>query len=179
MGIKDWFGKEKKPQPDPLADLSLDKMKQGYMVDYDLQTWEVAAAHHYDWGEGELSWEWQLKSGGETVYLELERDDEDDWSLYRKVPFLSLGPGIKQVILDNDDPPSTVDYRNVTYHLAETAGGHFYKNGAGPGQPLISWFYEDEEGERYLSIEQWGEEEFEASTGVPVQEYQFTNILPR
>ena len=178
MGIKDWFNKDKEPRLDPLADLTLDRLKQGYLVEYDLKTWEVAAAHRYDWGGGDLSWEWQLKSGDEVVFLSLERDDQDDWSLYRRLAFSALGPEVRQAILDNGDPPSTVTYEGVAYHLSETAGGHFFKNGAGPGQPLLSWFYEDEEGELYLSLEQWGEEEFEASTGIPVEEYQFTNILP-
>ena len=34
-------------------------------------------------------------------------------------------------------------------------------------------------GKKYLGIEQWGENDFEASLGEPVEEYQFTNILPR
>ena len=38
--------------------------------------------------------------------------------------------------------------------------------------------YEDESGEKYLAIEQWGETEFEASLGQPVEEYQFSDILP-
>ena len=179
MGIKDWFTKDKEPQLDPLADLTLDKMKQGYMVDYDLQTWMVTAAHYYDWGDGDLSWEWQLTSGDTTVFLELERDDEDFWVMYRKISFGSLGPEIRKTILDKGDPPETIVYKGVSYYLDETAGGQFFKNGQPPGQPLISWFYEDDEGERYLSVEQWDEEEFDASTGVQVYEYQFTNILPK
>ena len=43
---------------------------------------------------------------------------------------------------------------------------------------MLRWSYEDEEGEVYLGIEQWGEWDFDATVGKPVEEYQFTNILP-
>jgi hypothetical protein len=59
------------------------------------------------------------------------------------------------------------------------AGGHFYKDGTGPGQELLEWCFEDESGKKLLTIEQWGEDEFEAFIGEQVEEYQFSNILPR
>jgi hypothetical protein len=43
---------------------------------------------------------------------------------------------------------------------------------------MLRWDYEDEEGERFLTIEQWGEEDFLAYQGLPAEEYQFTNLLP-
>lgn len=178
MGILDWFKKDKEPEVDPLADLTLDKLKKGYLVEYDLKTWEVTAAHHYDW-DGDITWEWQLTSGDEQLFLELERDDGDDWAVYTKLPFGTLGPEVRQAILDNGDPPPTVIVKGTAYHLSEMSGGRFFKDGEGPAQPLISWFYEDDEGDLYLSIEQWGEQEFDSSLGKPVQEYHFSNILPR
>jgi hypothetical protein len=44
---------------------------------------------------------------------------------------------------------------------------------------MIYWDYADASGEKLLAIEQWGEDEFEAAVGRSVQEYEFTNILPR
>ena len=44
MGLMDRvFGRKKQVEagPDPLADLVLCKLKVGYLVDYDLQTWQV------------------------------------------------------------------------------------------------------------------------------------------
>jgi hypothetical protein len=85
---------------------------------------------------------------------------------------------VRQAILENGDPPDQVMYQGVTYFFEEMAGGAFLKNGQGPGRNLLRWDYEDEEGENYLTIEQWGEDDFLAYAGRPVQEYQFTNILP-
>ncbi|MBC2696446.1 MAG: DUF4178 domain-containing protein [Desulfobacteraceae bacterium] len=179
MKIRDFFKKTKKDELDPLSDLSLARLKKGYLVDYDLKTWEVSAYNYYDWSEGDISHEWQLKSGDDVVYLEMESDDEKEWSLSRKIAFGRLDSQIKKSINETGDPPEKIVFDGVTYYMEETGGGRFYKDGQGQGREVLQWSYQDDEGQSYFSIEQWGEEEFEASTGEPVKEYQFTNILPR
>ena len=178
MKIRDFFKKNKKDELDPLSDLSLARLKKGYLVDYDLKTWEVSAYNYYDWSEGDISHEWQLRSGDEVIYLEMESDDEEEWSLNRKIAFSRLDSQIKKKILETGDPPEKIVFDGVTYYMEETAGGRFYRDGQGQGREVLQWSYQDDEGRSYLSIEQWGEEEFEATTGEPVEEYQFTNILP-
>ncbi len=179
MGIFDIFKKEKEPAADPLHDLTLDKLKTGYLVDYNLETWEVEAGNYYDWGEGDISYEWQLRSTGEVLYLEKESDDEDEWSLNRSISFGRLGTEVKNHIQETGDPPAEIVFEGTTYFQTEMAGGHFFKDGKGPGKEMLSWSYEDDTGRKYLSIEQWGDEDFQASVGEPVEAYQFTNILPR
>ena len=176
MGIKDFF-KRKKKENEVYQELTLDKIKEGCFVDYDLQTWEVVAANYYDWGNNDISYEWQLKNSVETVYLEMEYDDEKTWSLNRKISFANLGKNVGEHIIKNQDPPDEIIYNNKKYYLEETAGGHFFKNKNDAGKEVLRWSYEDEGCENFLGIEQWGEEDFDASKGIPVQEYQFTNIL--
>lgn len=178
MSFMDFFRKKKDKAPDPLEDLTLANLKAGCFVDYDMTTWKVSAHHYYDWGSGDRSDEWQLQSHDQTVYLERESDDEDVWSISRKINTNRLGPEIKQRIMDHGDPPDQIEFEGTTYYLEETSGGQYYKNGTGPGQDLLSWGYEDDPGKKYLSIEQWDDSDFEASIGEPVEEYQFTNILP-
>jgi hypothetical protein len=177
MGLKDFF-KKKKNDPDPLVDLSLTDLKKGYLVDYDLKTWEVIASNYYDWGDEDISYEWQLNSVDEVVYLERESDDEEEWSFNRKINFSRLGPNIKEQIVTTGDPPDEIVFDGKTYYMEEMAGGHFYRDSQGPGKEVLRWSYEDDSGRYYLGIEQWGEADFEATTGEPVEEYQFTNILP-
>ena len=159
--------------------LTLDKLKNGYILDYDMRTWEVTGYNVYEWGEGDVAREWQLVSSDDIIYLEREMDDEVSWSVNRTIDFKLLGPEIRSYILKNEDPPDEIVYEGVTYYMEESAAGHFRKDGVGPEQELIRWSYMDDDGERYLTIEQWGEDDFEASTGIPAEEYQFSNILPR
>jgi len=178
MSWKDLFKKKKQKEPDPLTDLTLANLQKDYFVDFDMKSWKVSEHHYYDWGSGDLSYEWQLQTHDETIYLEREADDEDYWSISRKLPMTRLGSQIKQKILEDEDPPDEIEFEGTTFYLEETSGGRFYKNGKSPGHDLVSWDYEDESGKKYLSIEQWGETDLEASIGESVEEYQFTNILP-
>ncbi|MEE4358157.1 MAG: DUF4178 domain-containing protein [Desulfococcaceae bacterium] len=181
MGWKELFGfgGKKKTEEAPLKDLTLSDLKPGYFLDFDLNTWEVVAHHQYDWGGGEMTDEWQLKSHDDTIYLQRESDDETEWSISRPIPFGRLGDEVRDYIRQNDDPPDEILFEETKYYLEEFGGGHYYKNCQGNGQEFLSWDYEDESGDKFLCIEQWGEEEFEVSVGEPVEEYQFTNILPR
>lgn len=181
MGWKEFFGfgkKEEDKETDTITNLTISLLKPGYLVDYDLKTWEVLARHHYDWGDGELSYEWQLKCHDETIYLGKEEDDEVEWSISRPISFARLGPKVRKHFKEHDEPPEEIVYESTTYYMEESSGGNFFKNGKGSGQAFVVWDYEDVSGDKYLSIEQWGEDEFEASVGEGVEEYQFTNILP-
>ncbi len=191
MGWREFFGLRKKGRGpddegsgvhpvDQVTDIRLSDLKVGYFLDYDLKTWEVVAYHYYDWGDGgSLTHEWQMKSADDTLYLVMESDDEVEWSIFRPIPFSRLGARVRNHIIENEDPPDEIELEGTTFHLDEFGGGKFFRNGKGAGVEFLVWDYEDDAGERYLSIEQWDEEDFEASLGAAVEEYQFTNILPR
>jgi hypothetical protein len=179
MGLKDFFKKKKTEEADFFDDLCLEKMKKGYMVDYDLKTWEVTAYSYYDWGEGDKSYEWQLTTQDDLFYLELSVDDEKEWSISRAADISDLPVEILDEIRKNGNPPDEVKFKAQIFYLEETGGGHFYKDGSDRGKEFLQWSYEDDEGEKYLTVEQWGDTDFAASWGGPVEEYQFINILPR
>lgn len=178
MGWKDFFKKEKEAAVESVTHLSLAGLKTGYMVDYDMKSWEVAASHTYDWGEGDATFEWQLKSHDDTIYLERSPGDEDNWSISRKIPIGRVGAGIREHIKTHGDGPDQIEFEGTTYYLEEFGGGHFKEGGQGPGKEVLKWDYTDDSGKKYLTIEQWSENDFEAAVGMPVEEYQFTDILP-
>ncbi len=182
MGFTDFFRKKKKPEPtfDPLKDLVLSKLKPGYFLDYDLKTWTVKRYNVYDWGDGLITEEWELKSGNETCYLDREEDDEVEWALSHRLPFKKLDTdgSIAQAIKNNDDPPDEITYEGKTYYLEESSGGYFQRDGKGIGTEFLTWNFEVESGNEFINIEQWGENDFSASLGIYVEEYQFSNILP-
>ncbi len=179
MGFLDFFKKNREPEPEPLLEATLSNLRTGWFLDYDLKTWQVDSRNHYDWGYGEITNEWQLKAAdGDIIYLEKESDDEEEWSISRKMPLGRLGSDIIPQFAKKGAPPNRIEHEGITYNFDESSGGHFYPNGKGPGQKMISWDYEDDDGEHYLTIEQWGEDDYEASIGMEVEEYQFTNILP-
>ena len=179
MGLTDrLFGKKKtvEVEPDPLADLVLDKLKVGYLVDYDLQTWQVTGYARYTFsGKDDNVEEWELTASGEKRYL--ERAD-GAWSLSRKISIGEIEGDVRQHILDHEDPPERVVFKGTAYHLDDSFGGHLFPDGKGSGEQLIRWEFLDEAETGFLGIEQWSETEFAAATGFVVEEYQFDHILP-
>lgn len=187
MVFRGFFGGDRKKEEDfdPLADLALENMKLGYLVDYDMKTWEVTARHCYDWGEGRASQEWELRGADEVMYLERQGDDDAEWFVSRKVRVADITPDVRPSIAETDDPPQRVTYEGVPYELESDRAGYFHRNtprlseAKGQGQQLITWSFIDATGQRFLTLEQWGEREFEAAAGSAAEEFQFSHILPR
>jgi hypothetical protein len=162
---------------DPLSDLTLSKLKVGYVLDYDLKTWQVTAHNRYDYS-GRWTDEWELRTASDVCYLEREEDDDVSWVLYRKLPLSDVDGDVRAHIRRHDDPPETLTCRGVTYSAEDSDAGYFHKGGGASRQEFICWTYADDEGRRFLVIEQWGEADFEAALGEVVEEYMFTDILP-
>lgn len=175
-GSKERRSKEEEPEVDPLADLVLSKLKVGYLLDYDMETWRVVGYNRYDF-DGDRVEEWEIEAGRDKRYLELEHE-EDGWSFTRKIPIGAIDGDVRREIQEHEDPPSKVTFEGTEYYLEESLAGHMYEGGEGDGVPLIRWEYLDADETGFLSIEQWGENQFAAAVGAAVEDYQFSNILP-
>ncbi|MFA0963270.1 DUF4178 domain-containing protein [Roseivirga sp. BDSF3-8] len=173
-----FFGKKKQePEYDP-SDLRITDLKKGFVVDYDLKTWQVTAEYEYDWGGGFFTKEYKLDSGTESLYLHIEDDDELELSLSRKVGIRRFEEDIRAHFADDDLPPESVTLEGKTYHRIEESLGYFRDVSREGWSELASYTYEDDDEETFVNIERWGEEEFEASYGTYADEYEFSNILP-
>ncbi len=162
---------------DPLRDLVLDKLRVGYLVDYDLQTWTVTAHAHYRFNDGRTAEEWELTAGREKRYLERAVADGVFWSFGQTVPIGALGD-VREHIERHEDPPDQIVYQGTSYDLQGSVGGHLRSEGETDEQQMIMWELVDDSEERFLAIMQWGESEFSAATSMAVEDYSFANILP-
>jgi phage shock protein PspC (stress-responsive transcriptional regulator) len=98
----------------------LPQLREGYLLDYDMRTWEVTQHTAYD-DPGWPADEWTLEADGDVLILEHEYDDGDVFRLYRPAditdvsvdgePFLSAVRG--------DEAPHTLAYQGEEYVLAE------------------------------------------------------------
>lgn len=98
----------------------LTRLREGAMLDYDMQTWEVTNHDTYS----DASWpadEWTLESGTEVRFLEHEYDDGD---IFR----ISAPADITEVTVDGtpflsavrgEQAPGTLTYQGEQYVLAE------------------------------------------------------------
>ena len=186
VNFRKWLGK-KESEDTSYQDLTLELMTAGFLVDYDLETWEVIGVNVYDY-DGFQAQEWELRCNNEMRFLERAEDDgQIEWTLTRRVPLGEVGGDVAGAILDGGDPPEVVTYKDRAYNAVESSTGirRPFDDGGGEeeagdddeGGEFVSWSYEGED-RRVLYVLQRGEREFVAYEGEYVEEYQFTEILP-
>lgn len=184
MGLFDVFKKkENAPAYDP-SNITIKDLDEGFVFDYDLKTWEVAEAYEYDWGGNHFSREFKITDGTDILFLEVEDDDELEVSVSQKIKIGSIDPDLGDRIVKKGKPPKELSYKGIVYFRDEESPGYFrnMKHDAQKDDSwseLIAWSYYDEEEEKMLTIEQWGENQFEASFGHGIQAYEVSNILPK
>lgn len=179
MIFKKFFGREEEePDYDP-TNITLKDLEVGFMVDYDLKTWEVVAHYEYDWGDSFFTDEYKIQSSDAALYLHLEDDDELEISLSHKLKLKQVDEDIPKHFRSGDDPPETLTYEGVTYALEEEVLGSFKNVRSEHWSDFISWEYvHPDDDDLFLTLERWGEDEFELSQGRYLEEFKFSNILP-
>ena len=185
VNFRKWMGKNDESE-ETLLELTLSTMKVGYLVDYDLNTWQVIGINDFDY-DGYPAREWELRYGDEVRFLERGEDDgRVEWTLTRRVDLSDVDEDMAGIILDDGEPPEVVSYEDRRYLAVESSSGvqRRVESAGGvdedpddEGHEFVSWSYGGKDG-RVLFLVQRGERDFAAYEGAEVQEYQFTDILP-
>ena len=177
MGIFEFFKKKKELTA---VDYTVNNLKKGFMLDYFLKTWEVKKVYIYDWGNNSYSREYYLHSGNENLYFNVEDDDELICSVWKKIQLTQISPGLVEIIGATDEGPATISYNNATFVKISSNPAHCFEEGTEDDfYELINWIYQNTDNKELISIDRVGEEEYEVSHGSYVQEFEFSNILPR
>lgn len=159
--------------------LKVTDLRKGFLFDYDLNTWEVKEEFEYDWANEFYTKEYKVVNGREERFLSVAVDDETTLALWEKVGVHSIDTRIPGHIRQNDEPMLQISMDGDVYYRKEESMGYWRNTATSNWQKLISWDYETKDGSKLISIERWGEEEFEASKGKRVKEYEISNVLPR
>ncbi|MEM9857706.1 MAG: DUF4178 domain-containing protein [Bacteroidota bacterium] len=180
MGLFDFLKKKEKEPEYDVTNLKVSDLDHGFILEYDLKTWEVKEVYEYDWGNNNFSQEFMLDSGDEVIYLGVEDKGELHLSAMKNIKIRKLGDDIIDKTIKKKRPPKNLEYDGVSYHLHTDNAGYFNDKtkGTDDWEELISWEYYDDEETNILSITQWGERDFEAAVGKVVKEYQISNIIP-
>lgn len=182
VNFRKWFGGEDDSSDEGPLDLTLPNLQVGYMVDYDLETWEVMGYNTYDY-DGFVTREWELHAGREVRFLEVEEDDgQRQWTLSRSLPLGDIEEDVAALIAEADEPPEVVHWGGRTFKgVASDAGVYTRVSGGGSDsvadREFVAWTYEGDDG-HLLFLSRYGERDLSAYEGQRVEEYQFTDILP-
>lgn len=177
MGIFDIF--KRKNSTYDSTDIRVDDLDKGFIFDYDLSSWIVKAVYTYDWGDDNFTKEFKIENESETAFLNIEDDDELLISISKKVRVVTIDDTLPDYIIDNQSPPSKIEYDGKVY-LLESENPGYFNDGEGKEKwiEFISWDYIDKSETYTLSIERWDERKFEASLGRVVKEFEISNIYP-
>ncbi len=181
MGLFDLFKKKTERNFVPTS-LTVENMSKGWVFEYDMKNWVVSEVYEYDWGNNNFSVEYKVDTGTESYFLSVEKDDEMLLALTRKLKIRSIDENLPEHIKKNEAPPKKLVYNGISYFLEAERPGYFRNVETDPDgnewEEFIAWEYEDESGKQMLTIEQWGEHEFDASVGFSIPLHQISNILP-
>lgn len=179
MGLFDFFKKKKTPDYDP-NNIKITQLRKGFVLEYDLKSWEVISEFEYDWGGNFFSKEYKLDSGDQVIYLSVSEDDELELNVTDKIRLRSIDEDLSEYISRHEEPPSKVVYQGKTFYKDSESDGYFRDTADEKTDwaRVISWDYYDESEKEVLFIEQWGEKEYDASFGKVAKEFEFSNILP-
>jgi hypothetical protein len=178
MGIFDFFKKKKDERHYDPTNITIRDLGKEYIFEYKIETWTVTAVFEYDWGDNYFTREFIIKNGAIEKFLAIEDDGGLTVTLSEKVKIRKLGDKVCDYIDANEKPPKKITLEGVTYYLEEKSPGFCKEIDAENWEELISYDYLDEEEEKVLSIEQFGDEEFKVSKGIVIHETAISNILP-
>jgi phage shock protein PspC (stress-responsive transcriptional regulator) len=107
-------------------DPSLDQLRPGYVLDYNVRTWEVTGHTRYPY-EGWPDDTWTLQDGEDTRLLEYEQEAGGTFRLSRRIrptdvmAERSLGSEREAFpyAVREEEPPDTVYYQDTEYTMAE------------------------------------------------------------
>ena len=178
MGIFDKF-KKKEPVYDA-TDIRVVDLDKNFVFDYDLSTWIVKAVFEYDWGDNNFTKEFKIENDKETLFLNIDNDDELVISISKKEHLVNIDENLPDYIVKHETPPNKIEFQGKTFMLEDESPGYFndWTNDKDNWVEFISWDYIDKSGEFVLSIEQWGERKFDATYGKIIKEFEISNIYP-
>jgi len=181
--MKNFFKRKKDEEElkyDP-TNMHVTQLAKGFFVDFTMESYEVHEEYEYEWEDGLIGKELQLFNGTKKLYLYMETDDDLELSIAEKIKLSAIDVNLARYIMEDDEPPAELEYQGVKYFLQKERLGHCHKKGTKKedADALISWEFVDEFDTSVLTIERWGEKEFEAAIGENVREIEFSNIIPK
>ncbi|HLC15844.1 MAG TPA: DUF4178 domain-containing protein [Thermodesulfovibrionia bacterium] len=180
QGMFNFLWKKKKKAFEPVIDVNvtLKNLQPSWTVDYDMTTWRVSTHHQCDMGTGKLTDKWELQSADRQIFLHYDQSGSGKFTISEKLPIASIEGNIKAYLQENDDAPVRLFYNSTTYYLDKEGEGLMFVNGEGSGLEFIYWDYLDDSRYHFVTLEQWGYNDYEARKGQVVEESQFANLTP-
>lgn len=178
MGIFDFFKKKPaEPNYDP-ADIRLTDMRTGFVFEYELQSWVVKESFMYRWQDNSETIEFLIDNGRQQWYMSVDQGAPLTISLMQKCKMREVLEDLPEQVDQNGMPPQNIVFRGEKYFRDEESVGIYQSEHDRDWADVVSWDYFTAAEDKILTIEQWGEHEFEVWCGNVVREAEFSNLMP-
>jgi hypothetical protein len=170
------FGGKKKSEDQLIVDYGLKDLKKGYLLDYDLQTWEILEEYKYKYGS-RYTKEYKIRSAEQTLYLNVMDTDQLLLSVCSSININKVNANLRTAVL-KENLPANFAYNGQSYYLSEELDGYFTEVKENDWAGFSGWEYINEEETQFISISYWEDGSIEAFIGDFIKERDVTNILP-
>lgn len=174
MGLFDIFKKEK-----PTEDPTLFNLTKGAILDFDLDSWIVKDRTEYDWGNNQFTFEYTLENGSKSMFLHVDDSTPLKLEVSSSIKMFDLGPAVKQVIIDTDNPPKRIALDGKQFYYSDEFLGHCKSVDEDDDEwgEFVNWVFYDEQENEFVGITRWGETEMDVVKGRVAKEFEFSNFL--
>jgi hypothetical protein len=135
----------------------------------------IVARHIYRSGDSEW-YELEGESVKGKVWIDLEEDDGLQLGItLKKLKLRDIGISKSKLAEMDKNEEGEIKYLGETYYYEESDNAIFYRNGdENAGEEFYYWEFENDEGTKFISIEQWSDGSIEVSYSEPIKDHQVT-----
>lgn len=160
------------------TNLTIKNLLKGFVLTYNLKSWEVIYEAQYDWANGE----------SDKLYR-LSGEDNSHILVYVREEMGLLTPFIEDKLQSNEQTqafgklnaqtaPTELDFNDDHYRKLNYSAGKMFVSGSQNFSEMAQWFYVSAATEKSLRIVQFTHGEVAVFMGKQAKEMEFTNILP-
>ncbi|MGH1339863.1 MAG: DUF4178 domain-containing protein [Aureispira sp.] len=176
----DWFfnlfGKKKQQEEEEIKiDRDVHDLEVGYILDYNLESWEVLASYTYRY-KGHMAKEYKIRSSGETRFLNVSDSNSLLLSISKEANMNNIDPSLRSSVL-GQNPLARINWQGVAYSLKESSKGQFTDDRLQDWASFSSWEYVDAANEKFIYVSRWEDGSVECFVGDYIKEFQISNIL--
>ncbi len=190
LGFYVWRSRSKKGQDlikedmnDTSNELRIDNVKEGgvmrlrnigtNMEEYDIT---ILARHIYRGGDSEEWYELEGDNGTKKVWISIEEGDGLDVTFtQRQLKLRNLNISREDLDVMSEKAEGELEFEGKTYYFENSSEASFFRNGdtsAENEEFFYYWEFETDEGDSFITIEEWKDGSFDVSLAQPVKASQ-------
>lgn len=169
-------GKPQNDTPDINIHKTVHDLEPGYILDYDMDSWEVLASYTYRY-KGYSTKEYKIRSGSKTRFLNVSDANSLLLSMSEEADINQVDPKLRSSVLEGN-PIVHIHWKDERYTLKESSQGEFTDDRLQDWAAFRGHEYTNGDNTAFIYASKWEDGSVECYTGNYVKEFQIENILP-